>query len=127
MVTSNNYQLELFNGDVGIIRKDDKGILKAWFEDSEGNLKAVIPGLLSSVETVYAMTIHKSQGSEFDQIMLVLADAKNISILTRELLYTGLTRARSGILLQGKETVILQAAAMKVQRASGIAQRFLEQ
>ena len=127
MVTSNNYQLELFNGDVGIIRKDDKGILKAWFEDSEGNLKAVIPGLLSSVETVYAMTIHKSQGSEFNQIMLVLADAKNISILTRELLYTGLTRARSGILLQGKETVILQAAAMKVQRASGIAQRFLEQ
>lgn len=127
MVTSNNYQLGLFNGDVGIIRKDENGVLKAWFEDSEGIPKPVIPGLLSSVETVYAMTIHKSQGSEFERIMLVLPDAENISILTRELLYTGLTRARSGILLQGKETVILQAAAMKVQRASGIAQRFLEQ
>lgn len=127
MVTSNNYPLELFNGDIGIIRKDENGVLKAWFENSEGKLIPVIPGLLASVETVYAMTIHKSQGSEFDQVMLVLPDADNISILTRELLYTGLTRARSRILLQGKETAILQAAALKVQRASGIAQRFLEQ
>jgi exodeoxyribonuclease V alpha subunit len=127
LVSSNNYALGLFNGDVGIIRKDEKGILKAWFEDSEGKLTPVIPGLLSSVETVYAMTIHKSQGSEFDRVMLVLPDAENISILTRELLYTGLTRAKSKILLQGKEAIILQSANARVQRASGIAQRFSEQ
>ena len=127
LVSSNNYVLGLFNGDVGIIRKDEKGVLKAWFEDSEGKIIPFIPGLLSSVETVYAMTIHKSQGSEFDRVMLVLPDVENISILTRELVYTGLTRAKSRILLQGREAIILQAANVRVQRASGIAQRFSEQ
>ena len=127
LVSSNNYVLGLFNGDVGIIRKDEKGVLKAWFEDSEGKIIPFIPGLLSSVETVYAMTIHKSQGSEFDRVMLVLPDVENISILTRELVYTGLTRAKSRILLQGREAIILQAANARVQRASGIAQRFSEQ
>ena len=127
LVSSNNYVLGLFNGDVGIIRKDEKGVLKAWFEDSEGKIIPFIPGLLSSVETVYAMTIHKSQGSEFDRVMLVLPDVENISILTRELVYTGLTRAKSRILLQGREVIILQAANARVQRASGIAQRFSEQ
>ena len=127
LVSSNNYVLGLFNGDVGIIRKDEKGVLKAWFEDSEGTIIPFIPGLLSSVETVYAMTIHKSQGSEFDRVMLVLPDVENISILTRELVYTGLTRAKSRILLQGREAIILQAANARVQRASGIAQRFSEQ
>ena len=127
LVSSNNYVLGLFNGDVGIIRKDEKGVLKAWFEDSEGTIIPFIPGLLSSVETVYAMTIHKSQGSEFDRVMLVLPDVENISILTRELVYTGLTRAKSRILLQGREAIILQAANVRVQRASGIAQRFSEQ
>ena len=126
LVSSNNYVLGLFNGDVGIIRKDEKGVLKAWFEDSEGKIIPFIPGLLSSVETVYAMTIHKSQGSEFDRVMLVLPDVENISILTRELVYTGLTRAKSRILLQGREAIILQAANARVQRASGIAQRFSE-
>ena len=127
LVSSNNYVLGLFNGDVGIIRKDEKGVLKAWFEDSEGTIIPFIPGLLSSVETVYAMTIHKSQGSEFDRVMLVLPDVENISLLTRELVYTGLTRAKSRILLQGREAIILQAANVRVQRASGIAQRFSEQ
>jgi exodeoxyribonuclease V alpha subunit len=127
MVTSNNYPLDLFNGDMGIIRKDKNGLLKAWFENSEGKLKPVIPGLLSSVETAYAMTIHKSQGSEFDRVMIVLPDAEDISILTRELLYTGVTRAKKEIVLQGKESVILGASKRQVQRASGIALRFLEQ
>lgn len=125
IITSNNYALGLYNGDVGIIRPDDKGVLKAWFEDPEGNIKSVIPGLISNAETVFAMTIHKSQGSEFDKVLVVLPSGGNVSILTRELLYTGVTRAKTTVYLQGTGEVILQAASEQVKRASGISARFV--
>jgi exodeoxyribonuclease V alpha subunit len=125
IITSNNYALGLFNGDVGIIREDENKIPKAWFEDSNGNLKAIFPGLITQFETVFAMTIHKSQGSEFNQVLIVLPQTENIAILTRELLYTAVTRANSKVFIQSTETVILQTAEGQVQRASGIAQRFL--
>ncbi|HEX7367277.1 MAG TPA: exodeoxyribonuclease V subunit alpha [Pelobium sp.] len=125
IMNSNNYALGLFNGDIGIIRKDDHGVLKAHFEDSEGNLKEVLPGLLSGVETVFAMTIHKSQGSEFEQVLILLPKTEGINILTRELLYTGVTRAKKKVLIQATEDSILSAAAAQVKRASGISQRFL--
>jgi exodeoxyribonuclease V alpha subunit len=126
IITRNYYNLELFNGDVGIIRPDEKGVLKAWFEDASKELKAVLPGYIASSETVFAMTIHKSQGSEFDKVLVVLPDASFVPILTRELLYTAVTRARSEILLQGSEAVILSAAGACVKRSSGITARFLE-
>ncbi|MGN7203825.1 exodeoxyribonuclease V subunit alpha [Pedobacter sp. SAFR-022] len=125
IITSNNYALGLFNGDVGIVRPDDKGILKAWFEDSAGMLRGIFPGLISQVETVFAMTVHKSQGSEFDQVMVVLPLKEQIALLTRELLYTGVTRAKHKIFIQGTKTVIMQTAVGKVERASGIAERFI--
>jgi exodeoxyribonuclease V alpha subunit len=125
IITSNNYALGLFNGDVGIIRPDTKGVLKAWFEDSTGTLRAIFPGLISQVETVFVMTIHKSQGSEFDQVMVVLPLKEQISMLTRELLYTGVTRAKHKIFIQGTKSVTMQTAEGKVERASGIAQRFI--
>lgn len=125
IVTSNNYHLGLFNGDIGIIRYDENQVLKAYFEDSEGNLKSVLPGLLTQVETVFAMTIHKSQGSEFEQVLILLPKAEEINLLTRELLYTGVTRAKNKVIVQGTESVILQTALVQVKRASGISTRFL--
>lgn len=128
IITHNYYDLNLFNGDVGIIRPDENenGILKAWFEDNEGNLKSYSPAYLNQCETVFAMTIHKSQGSEFDKIMVILPDSVNIPILTRELLYTAVTRAKSKVFIQGSEQVIMQSAKAFVKRASGIKDRFLE-
>ncbi len=126
IITKNYYSLGLFNGDVGIIRPDESGILKAWFEDSDNELKSVFPGYIAESETVFAMTIHKSQGSEYDQVLVVLPDNINISILTRELLYTAVTRAKSKVIVQASEEVILHTAEGVVERASGIMERFEE-
>ena len=126
IVTRNYYSLGLFNGDVGLIRADENGVLKAWFEGSDGELKSVLPGYIADSETVFAMTIHKSQGSEYDRVLVVLPDNTNISILTRELLYTAVTRAKSAVILQASEAVILRTAQGVVERASGIMDRFEE-
>ncbi|WP_069657998.1 exodeoxyribonuclease V subunit alpha [Arcticibacter eurypsychrophilus] len=123
IVTSNNYNLGLFNGDIGLIRPDDAGVFHAWFENKEGEVKSFSPGFIKNCETVYAMTIHKSQGSEFNQVLVVLPDDSNNSILTRELLYTAVTRARTYVLLQGSEEVIDEACSRVVERASGIVER----
>jgi exodeoxyribonuclease V alpha subunit len=127
IITQNYYDLNLFNGDIGIVRADENGDLKAWFENSVKELKSFSPTYLTQCETVFAMTIHKSQGSEFDEVMIVLPDSPNISILTRELLYTAVTRARKKVWIQGNEQVILQSAKSFVKRASGIKERFFDQ
>ena len=81
------------------------------------------PALLTDVETVYAMTVHKSQGSEFEKVLLVMPKVTDLPLLTRELLYTGITRAKSQLLIQGTEEVILKATESQVKRASGIINR----
>lgn len=136
MVTRNNKALGLANGDIGIIRKDETGELKAWFidgskearssEETDGKkqLRKVSLGYLSDVETVFAMTIHKSQGSEYDQVLVMLPDDEENALLTRELLYTAVTRAKTDVLIQGKKEVILKATEESVKRASGISDRF---
>ena len=126
MVTRNYYDLQLFNGDVGIIRADNNGVLKAWFIDSEQNLKSILPGFVAESETVFAMTIHKSQGSEFDNVLVMLPDVADVALLTRELLYTAVTRAKKKVIIQGRETFILETANRNVKRVSGIMERFLE-
>lgn len=123
MITSNNYSLGLFNGDVGIIRPDKNGVLYAWFEDREGEIKAYSPAFISQCETVFAMTIHKSQGSEFNKVLVALSDDVNNVLLTRELLYTAVTRARKYVLVQGTEEAIVKSCARFVDRASGIVER----
>ena len=125
MVTNNNYELQLFNGDIGIIRPDEMGTLKAWFEADNGEVRSVLPGYIAHAETVYAMTIHKSQGSEFNQVMVCLPKGDNFPILTRELLYTAVTRAKQKVLVLGSEALILATAAASVQRGSGINDRFI--
>ena len=124
MITSNNYELNLFNGDIGIVREDQNKELKVWFED-KGIPVPFSPSQIPNAETVFAMTIHKSQGSEFEKVLVVLPDMENIPLLTRELLYTAVTRAKNKALVQGKETVILKAADSFVKRGSGIIQRFI--
>lgn len=126
ILTRNYYEHGLFNGDTGIIRVDENGVLMAWFEDSTGALKAVLPGYLTQAETAFAMTIHKSQGSEFGEVLVLLPDTTDVPILTRELLYTAVSRAKSRVYVQGTPEVILMAAERFVERASGIAARFKE-
>ena len=124
MVTRNHPELNLFNGDVGIVRKDKEfGKMKIWFINEEKNVKSYFPGLLTEVETVYAMTVHKSQGSEFNQVLLVMPKSEEVPILTRELLYTGITRAKQKLTIRGTKEVIMKASEGRVMRASGITNR----
>ena len=124
MVTSNNLELQLFNGDIGLVRPDEDGVLKAWFLTGKEEVKSVLPGYISNAETVFAMTIHKSQGSEFNKVLVVLPKGEDIKILTRELLYTAVTRAKEKLILQGSEALILETAKALVERGSGIIDRF---
>jgi exodeoxyribonuclease V alpha subunit len=109
MITENDYRQNLFNGDIGIVLPDATGQLRVWFAEPNGNFRAIAPVRLPAHETAWAMTIHKSQGSEFERVLLVLPEDAEAQILGRELLYTGITRARSHIDLMGKEAVILAA------------------
>jgi exodeoxyribonuclease V alpha subunit len=118
LITENDYQLGLFNGDIGILELDGYGRCFAVFEDKTG-LRRIGIARLPAHETVFAMTVHKSQGSEFDEVMLVLPD-EPAPVVTRELLYTGITRARSRVVLCASQAVLEYSAAHRVQRASGL-------
>ncbi|WP_342807968.1 exodeoxyribonuclease V subunit alpha [Alteromonas sp. M12] len=128
MLTRNDHNLGLFNGDVGIVMPDpeNRELKKAWFKTAEGGYKGVLLSRLPEHQPVYAMTIHKSQGSEFNQVYLCLPDVNlnpSAKGLSRELFYTGLTRAREKFVLYShKES--LQACINNVcLRSSGLAQR----
>lgn len=123
MVTSNNYELGLFNGDIGIVREIN-GEKRVFFESGETDMKSVLPAFLESVETVFAMTIHKSQGSEFDEVLTVLPKDSESKILTRELLYTAVTRAREKVSVWGSRDTVLNCVERRVERSSGIKERF---
>ena len=96
MVLRNDYVLKLFNGDVGIVLPDASDTLMVYFPDSDGSFRAVAPLRLPEHETAFATTVHKAQGSEFDRVLLMLP-AKPNRVVTRELLYTAVTRSRSGV------------------------------
>lgn len=119
MITRNDYTMQLFNGDTGLIWPDSAGELRAWFSDRDGTLRSLAPARLPAHETVYAMTVHKSQGSEFDEVVLVLPE-RDSPLLTRELVYTGITRARTRVELWAGEAVLTPALQRRVQRTSGL-------
>ena len=120
MITRNDPSLGLFNGDVGICLYDKEATqLRVWFQQSQGDFRAVVPARLPQHETVFAMTIHKSQGSEFDRVMIVLPD-KPMPILSRELLYTGVTRAKKQVDIAANESVFKDTVSQQVMRNSGI-------
>jgi exodeoxyribonuclease V alpha subunit len=126
IITKNDYKLGIFNGDVGIIREKDTidgKVLFANFETTDDKIKEIQAGYLNHYETVFAMTIHKSQGSEFDNVVVVLPEKQGEKLLTRELLYTGVTRAMTKVLIQSTEEVILKCASKRVSRASGLEER----
>lgn len=127
MITKNDKEHHLFNGDVGLVRKDkatDKYM--AYFEDGESELgyRALPTAYLSEFTTVFAMTIHKSQGSEFAHVGIVLPNDKNTPLLTRELIYTAITRAKERAIIFSSDEVLMAGVGKQVERASGITQRF---
>jgi exodeoxyribonuclease V alpha subunit len=121
LVTRNDYELGLYNGDTGVIVATDADRLAAAFERG-GELVSFTPTRLEAVETVYAMTIHKSQGSQFETAAVVLPDPAS-RVLTRELLYTAVTRARERLILVGTEEMVRAAVGRPVARASGLGDR----
>ncbi len=119
MITRNDHSLKLYNGDVGIIWDDADGNRQACFADPPQGLRLISPLRLPSHETVYAMTVHKSQGSEFDALLMILPDSGS-AILTRELVYTGLTRARRQVTLWADDEILKTAVRARISRRSGL-------
>ena len=118
IVTENDYSLDLFNGDVGVVVKGAVRPMEAAFRRGDTVLP-VSTARLAAVDTVYAMTVHKSQGSQFDVVAFLLPSADS-RILTRELLYTAATRARKRLILVGTEALIRSAIDRPITRASGL-------
>lgn len=120
MVTRNDASINLANGDVGVVCMEN-GDLVAHFGDADAPVRVSL-ARLSDVETVHALTIHKSQGSEYDHVIVVLPD-KASRILSRELLYTGITRPKKKLTLVATKQVLKTAVATPVRRATGLADR----
>jgi exodeoxyribonuclease V alpha subunit len=118
LVTENDYGLRLFNGDTGVVIATRGGHVAAVFPRRSGLLE-LSPSRLAAVDTVYAMTVHKSQGSQFDGVAVLLPDPGS-PILTRELLYTAITRARRHVIVAGTEAALRAAIARPIARASGL-------
>ena len=121
LVTENDYGLGLYNGDTGVAINGPDGRLSAAFR-RRGELVWHRPTRLASVDTVYAMTIHKAQGSQFATAAVVLPPPES-RILTRELLYTAVTRARTRLVIAGSEAAVRAAVGRPVARASGLRER----
>lgn len=123
LITANEHSLGLFNGDVGITMvletTNDKTSHVYFQGGAAGKLQRFSPSRLSRYQDVYAMTIHKSQGSEFDEVLLVLPE-KDTPLITRELLYTGITRAKRKLSILASESVIGNAVSRRIKRASGL-------
>ncbi len=119
MITRNDYNLKLFNGDIGLVLPQADGELRVFFANADGEIRKFPPSRLPAHETVFAMTIHKSQGSEFGAVLLVLP-TEDAPILTRELIYTGLTRARDRVEIWSTESILRAALAKRASRTSGL-------
>jgi exodeoxyribonuclease V alpha subunit len=125
MVARNDYALGLFNGDIGIALPTREGPLRVYFRTAVGGVRAVAPAALPPHDTAFALTVHKSQGSEFDHAALVLP-ATTHRVLTRELVYTAVTRARKTVRVIGAREVLAGAIASPTRRDSGLLARMQE-
>jgi len=125
LILKNAYHLRLFNGDVGIALTQADGVLRVAFPDAEASegFRWLHPSRLPEHETVYAMTVHKSQGAQFGSVVLMLPD-QGSRMLSRELVYTGVTRARERISLRGDLPAFETAVKTKTERHSGLSGRF---
>jgi exodeoxyribonuclease V alpha subunit len=122
MITQNDYQSGLYNGDVGLALPDPErgGELSVVFPAAAGEVRRFSPSRLPPHETVFAMTVHKSQGSEFDEVLLVLPE-RDLPLLSRELIYTAVTRARSRFALWAPTAVLDEALKRRMERHTGLA------
>jgi exodeoxyribonuclease V alpha subunit len=126
MILQNDYNLGLFNGDIGICLPDissGENRLKVYFELPDGTVKGILPSRIPQHELAYAMTIHKSQGSEFHTTLMILPMDFS-PVLTRELIYTGITRAKKQLNLYADNRILRRAIGVKTERISGLTARF---
>jgi exodeoxyribonuclease V alpha subunit len=125
MVTQNHAALHLYNGDIGICMpdKDQNGKLMVFFQRPDGGIKKYLPARVPPCDTVFAMTIHKSQGSEFEEVLIILPDLIS-PILTKELLYTAITRAKKKVRIVAEETVFAATVRQKIARITGLVEKF---
>ncbi len=121
LITQNDPAMHLYNGDIGICMPDadQANKLMVFFVRPDGGVKKYLPSRLPHCETVFVMTIHKSQGSEFDDVLIVLPDHHN-PVLTKELLYTGITRARKTVTLAAGQGIFEETLGHKVERHGGL-------
>ncbi|TAN05592.1 MAG: exodeoxyribonuclease V subunit alpha [Rhodanobacteraceae bacterium] len=124
LVTANRPELGLFNGDTGVVWPDADGILKAWFAGADGTPRPLAPAALPPHEGAFALTVHKAQGSEFDRVALVTGP--DSAVLTRQLLYTGVTRARERVQLYADPAVLHAGIERNATRFGGLADRIGE-
>jgi exodeoxyribonuclease V alpha subunit len=122
MVTANDYEVGLFNGDIGLLWRDENQVLRVYFLLAENQVRSVSIRQLPEHICAYALTVHKSQGSEFDEVLLVLPVERS-PVVTRELIYTGITRARRTVTIHGSGETFLEGCRMRVQRASALAEK----
>ncbi len=120
VITTNDHELGLFNGDTGVIalERPDRA-LRAVFPGTGEIMRSFAPASLPAHETAFAMTVHKSQGSEFDEVAIVLPERVS-AVLTRELLYTAVTRARAGVRVFASRHVLSETIRKQVRRSSGL-------
>lgn len=126
IVMRNDYTLDLMNGDVGIALPDGSGALQVHFAAGDGTCRAMAPARLPAHETAFATTVHKAQGSEYDEVLVVLPD-EALPVVTRELLYTAVTRARVRAAISAGEAVLRAAIESPTRRDSGLLARLAEQ
>ncbi len=123
MISRNDSALGLFNGDIGIILLDEERQMRAYFQFPDGTIRGIQPNRLPAHETAYVMTVHKSQGSEFAHTALVLPYVYS-PVITRELVYTAMTRAKNELSLYGSKKVLRRAIETPTKRRSGLALQF---
>lgn len=125
LITRNDYASGLSNGDVGLLWPDEQGELRAWFAEidaeSGSGLRAISLHRLPEHDSAWCLSVHKSQGSEFEQVLLLLP-AEGNAVLSRELLYTGITRAKTELTVHASEESLLQACETATRRSSGLAE-----
>jgi len=126
IVLRNDPLLGLFNGDVGLCLPAASGELMVYFPQAGGGYRAIAPLRLPAHDTAFALTVHKSQGSEFAEVLLVLP-ATPVRVLSRELLYTAVTRAAQRVTIAGPANVFVAACALRTRRLSGLAARLSAQ
>ena len=126
IIRRNHYDMELFNGDTGLLWRDQDNRLRAWFMRPDNQLHPVSPARLPDHDTAYGITVHKAQGSEFDRVLLLLPGEQS-RVLSRELLYTGITRARNTLSLCCSRDILAAAVRQRTIRWSGLTEKLRQQ